>query len=102
MRARARLQKPYNLLAFVHTIFSRRQMAQLALDVLFGVRPDALRMREVRAQHDLVLANHMSNVPELNYSMPPDLGQHNREVFGGLLGLSDAEIANLMEQKVIY
>jgi benzylsuccinate CoA-transferase BbsF subunit len=44
----------------------------------------------------------MSNVPELNYSMPPDLGQHNREIFGGLLGLSDVEIANLMEQKVIY
>ena len=44
----------------------------------------------------------MSNVPELNYSMPPDLGQHNREIFGGLLGLSDAEIKILMEQKVIY
>jgi crotonobetainyl-CoA:carnitine CoA-transferase CaiB-like acyl-CoA transferase len=34
--------------------------------------------------------------------MPPDLGEHNREIFGGLLGLSDVEIANLMEQKVIY
>lgn len=44
----------------------------------------------------------MSNIPELNYSMPPDLGQHNREIFGGLLGLSDAEINMLMEQKVIY
>ena len=44
----------------------------------------------------------MSNVAELNYSMPPDLGQHNREIFGGLLGLSDAEIKMLMEQKVIY
>jgi benzylsuccinate CoA-transferase BbsF subunit len=44
----------------------------------------------------------MTNVAELNYSMPPDLGQHNREIFGGLLGLSDVEIANLMEQRVIY
>jgi benzylsuccinate CoA-transferase BbsF subunit len=44
----------------------------------------------------------MCNVAELNYSMPPDLGEHNREIFGGLLGLSDVEIANLMEQKVIY
>lgn len=44
----------------------------------------------------------MSNVPGLNYSMPPDLGQHNREVFGRLLGLSDAEIKSLIEQKVIY
>jgi crotonobetainyl-CoA:carnitine CoA-transferase CaiB-like acyl-CoA transferase len=44
----------------------------------------------------------MSNVGELNYSHPPDVGQHNHEVFGGLLGLSDAEIKMLMEQKVIY
>jgi benzylsuccinate CoA-transferase BbsF subunit len=44
----------------------------------------------------------MSNVPELNYSYPPDLGEHNREVFGGLLGLSDAEIRALMADKVIY
>ena len=44
----------------------------------------------------------MSNVPELNYSYPPDLGQHNRDIFGGLLGLSDAEINMLMEEKVIY
>jgi benzylsuccinate CoA-transferase BbsF subunit len=44
----------------------------------------------------------LSNVPQLNYSNPPDVGQHNHEVFGGLLGLSDAEIKMLMEQKVIY
>jgi crotonobetainyl-CoA:carnitine CoA-transferase CaiB-like acyl-CoA transferase len=44
----------------------------------------------------------MSNVSELNYSYPPDLGQHNREVFGGLLGLTDAEIKKLIEEKVIY
>jgi benzylsuccinate CoA-transferase BbsF subunit len=44
----------------------------------------------------------MSNVPKLNYSPPPDLGEHNREIFGGLLGLSDAEINLLIEEKVIY
>ena len=44
----------------------------------------------------------MSNVPELNYSHPPDLGQHNREIFNGLLGLSDGEIAALIDEKVIY
>jgi len=44
----------------------------------------------------------MSGVPEPNYSLPPDIGQHNREVFGGVLGLSDAEIQMLMEQKVIF
>jgi crotonobetainyl-CoA:carnitine CoA-transferase CaiB-like acyl-CoA transferase len=31
----------------------------------------------------------------------PTLGQHNREVFGGLLGLSDAELDELEAQKVI-
>jgi crotonobetainyl-CoA:carnitine CoA-transferase CaiB-like acyl-CoA transferase len=44
----------------------------------------------------------ISNVAGLNYSMPPDLGRHNREIFGRLLGLSEAEIANLIEQRVIY
>ncbi|MBF6559082.1 MAG: CoA transferase [Candidatus Binataceae bacterium] len=44
----------------------------------------------------------MSGVPQLNMSHAPDLGQHNREVFGGLLGLADAEINLLIEQKVIY
>jgi benzylsuccinate CoA-transferase BbsF subunit len=44
----------------------------------------------------------MRNVPEFNYSYPPDVGQHNREIFGGVLGLSDAEINLLMGQKVIY
>jgi nicotinamide riboside kinase len=32
----------------------------------------------------------------------PDLGQHNREVFGGLLGLSVAEINLLIEEKVHF
>jgi benzylsuccinate CoA-transferase BbsF subunit len=42
------------------------------------------------------------NVPKLNYSSPPDLGQHNFEVFNGILGLSKEEIAALIESKVIY
>jgi len=44
----------------------------------------------------------LSAAPALNYSPPPDLGEHNREVFGGLLGLSDGEITRLIEEKVIY
>jgi benzylsuccinate CoA-transferase BbsF subunit len=37
-----------------------------------------------------------------NYTYPPLLGEHNDYVFGELLGLSDAEIARLKEEKVIY
>ena len=44
----------------------------------------------------------LSNVPRIELLDPPDLGEHNREVFGGLLGLTDAEIKMLMEEKVIY
>jgi benzylsuccinate CoA-transferase BbsF subunit len=44
----------------------------------------------------------MSNVAQFNYSSPPDLGQHNKEVFGGILGLSDDEIRALTKEKVIY
>ncbi len=43
-----------------------------------------------------------SAVPKFNYSTPPNLGQHNREIFGGMLGLSDETIARLMDEKVIY
>jgi len=31
----------------------------------------------------------------------PDLGQHNHEIYCGLLGLSDAELAALTEAEVI-
>jgi benzylsuccinate CoA-transferase BbsF subunit len=44
----------------------------------------------------------LGNVPRFNYSPPPDLGQHNFEVFNSILGLSKEEIAALMESKVIY
>lgn len=32
----------------------------------------------------------------------PDLGQHNDDLFRGVLGLSDAEYASLVEERVIY
>ena len=37
----------------------------------------------------------------LGFTRPPELGEHNREVYGELLGLSDEELAKLEEKKVI-
>ena len=34
-------------------------------------------------------------------SAPPTLGEHNREILGGLLGLSDAEIEQLTRDGII-
>jgi benzylsuccinate CoA-transferase BbsF subunit len=43
-----------------------------------------------------------SAVPEWNIQPSPLLGQHNREVYLGLLGLSESDFANLVEAKVIF
>ena len=37
----------------------------------------------------------------LHRSPPPTLGQHNDEILGGELGLSEAELDALREQKII-
>jgi crotonobetainyl-CoA:carnitine CoA-transferase CaiB-like acyl-CoA transferase len=42
-----------------------------------------------------------SNTPEKPIAPAPDLGQHNREVYGGLLGLSDERIAELTAAGVL-
>lgn len=38
---------------------------------------------------------------ELQFTRAPELGEHNREIYGGLLGLSDKEIQQLEAEKVI-
>ncbi|MGH7934608.1 MAG: CaiB/BaiF CoA transferase family protein [Candidatus Binataceae bacterium] len=48
------------------------------------------------------LEHRMSRTPGELRSPAPVLGQHNEEVFGGMLGLSSAEIAQLKEEQVIF
>ena len=62
-----------------------------------------------RLRHDLVGPITLMNVPWKMSGSPghppqpgPMLGEHNREVFGGLLGLSDEEIAALTAERVIF
>ena len=44
----------------------------------------------------------VSETPSRIVGPCPQLGQHNHEVFGGLLGLSDEEIERLVAEQVIY
>ena len=37
----------------------------------------------------------------VEYKVSPGLGEHNREIYGGLLGVSDEELEKLKEKKVI-
>jgi len=53
---------------------------------------------------DIVLPQSPINLSEYEMSgveFYPDLGEHNREVLGGLLGMSDADIDALEEDGVI-
>jgi benzylsuccinate CoA-transferase BbsF subunit len=43
-----------------------------------------------------------SNSPRGNYRTAPLLGEHNSYVFGQLLGLSEAEVRQLTEEKIFY
>lgn len=48
------------------------------------------------------LEHRMSRTPGELRSPAPTLGQHNEEIFGAMLGLSTAEIAQLKEEQVIF
>jgi crotonobetainyl-CoA:carnitine CoA-transferase CaiB-like acyl-CoA transferase len=48
------------------------------------------------------LEHRLSRTPGELRSPAPALGQHNDEVFRGMLGLDAAEIARLKEERVIF
>jgi crotonobetainyl-CoA:carnitine CoA-transferase CaiB-like acyl-CoA transferase len=41
-------------------------------------------------------------MPGLDYSPAPCMGEHNEEVFRGLLGLDEEEFESLKAQQVIF
>jgi crotonobetainyl-CoA:carnitine CoA-transferase CaiB-like acyl-CoA transferase len=43
----------------------------------------------------------LSETPGTIRSLGPDLGQHNDEIFGGLLELPEDELRRLREQRII-
>jgi crotonobetainyl-CoA:carnitine CoA-transferase CaiB-like acyl-CoA transferase len=74
-------------------------------------RDPHLRQREIHleSEHPRVGLEFLHGIPWRLSDTPgrisrpaPMLGEHNQYVFGGLLGLSEAEIQRLMEAEAIY
>nr|MDQ6937435.1 CoA transferase [Actinomycetota bacterium] len=47
------------------------------------------------------VAPKLSRTPGLVRTVGPELGEHNQEVWGGLLGLDDAELTRLRAEHII-
>ena len=44
----------------------------------------------------------LSGVPQPDYGKAPGLGENNRDVFCGILGLSEAEVERLEQEQILY
>lgn len=78
-------------------------IADIFDDEHIKARGNLVEMHEPR-EGKVVVPNvlpRLSETPGTIRSLGPDLGQHNDEVFGGLLELSADELSRLREQKII-
>ena len=78
-------------------------IADIFEDEHIKVRGNLVEMHDAR-EGKVVIPNvvpRLSETPGTIRSLGPDLGQHNDEIFGGLLELPEDELRRLREQKII-
>jgi succinyl-CoA:(S)-malate CoA-transferase subunit A/succinyl-CoA:(S)-malate CoA-transferase subunit B len=78
-------------------------IADIFQDEHFKARGNLVEMTD-RREGKVVVPNvlpRLSGTPGEIRSLGPDLGQHNEEIYGGLLDLSADEVRRLREQKII-
>ncbi len=90
----AEAQVPCGMVAAIDEIFEDAQYQARENIVLF----DDPRAGEVAVQN---VVPRMSGTPGAIESLGPAVGAHNQEIYGGLLGMSDAQVQDLAAKKVI-
>jgi formyl-CoA transferase len=70
------------------------------------VKPNLLRAKDSKTGVEITIAPPPFNTPYLEssnrmLSFPPRFGEHNEEIYGGLLGYSAAQLKELKENKII-
>ena len=70
------------------------------------VKPNLIRSKDPRTGMEITLAPPPANNPNLKsinrmMSFPPRFGEHNEEIYGGLLGYSRAGLKEYKEKNII-
>ncbi len=70
------------------------------------VKPNLIRSKDPRTGMEITLAPPPANNPNLKsinrmMSFPPRFGEHNNEIYGGLLGYSGAQLKEYKEKNII-
>ena len=70
------------------------------------VKPNLIRSKDLKTGLEITFAPPPYNTPYLKsvnrmLSFPPRFGEHNEEIYGGLLGYSDAQLKEFKEKNII-